>query len=104
MRHCDVKEATGDQAAMHEEAFRNVPGQTLLSQMMMEGLPGIPEPELTSKTAMSFQLELRFSAVCPGHALGHVCLYGEGCLHRDALFAGGSAFDLPGGWRRCCAA
>jgi glyoxylase-like metal-dependent hydrolase (beta-lactamase superfamily II) len=36
---------------------------------------------------------------CPGHAFGHICLYGEGVVFTgDALFQGGiGRFDLPGG-------
>ncbi len=97
-----VKAATGASVAMHRDAYESSKGDAGLLRMMLGTTPpSLAEPDLFiedgDKLKVSdLEFEVRF---CPGHALGHICLVGEGVVFTgDALFAGGiGRFDLPGG-------
>jgi glyoxylase-like metal-dependent hydrolase (beta-lactamase superfamily II) len=98
-----VKEGTGAAVAMHREAFESYHGQSALTRMLMGGRGGgrMPEPDVFLEDGDRLAVgELEFETLfCPGHAYGHICLYGEGVVFTgDALFQGGiGRFDLPGG-------
>ncbi|MDI6856931.1 MAG: MBL fold metallo-hydrolase [Dehalococcoidia bacterium] len=98
-----VREGTGASVAMHREAFDSYHGQSALTRMLLGGRGGgpIPEPDTFLEDGDELSIgDLRFKALfCPGHAFGHICLYGEGVVFTgDALFQGGiGRFDLPGG-------
>jgi hydroxyacylglutathione hydrolase len=97
-----VREATGAPVAMHREAFESSQGQSMLGRLMMgRGVGSLAEPaqylEDGDKVGVG---ELEFEVLfCPGHAFGHICLYGQEIVFTgDALFQGGiGRFDLPGG-------
>jgi hydroxyacylglutathione hydrolase len=97
-----VKAGTGASVAMHRDAYESSKGDAGLLRMMLGTTPpSLVEPDLFiedgDKLKVSdLEFEVRF---CPGHALGHICLVGEGVVFTgDALFAGGiGRFDLPGG-------
>jgi hydroxyacylglutathione hydrolase len=97
-----VREATGASVAMHRDAFgssrKDAP---LLRAMLGIDTGDLSEPGLYLEDGDKLTLgDLEFEVVfCPGHAFGHICLYGEGVVFTgDALFAGGiGRFDLPGG-------
>jgi len=97
-----VREATGASVAMHREAFdssrKDAP---LLRAMLGIDTGDLSEPGLYLEDGDKLTLgDIEFEVVfCPGHAFGHICIYGEGVVFTgDALFAGGiGRFDLPGG-------
>jgi hydroxyacylglutathione hydrolase len=98
----NVREATGASVAMHRDAFdssrKDAP---LLRAMLGIDTGDLSEPGLYLEDGDKLTLgDLEFEVVfCPGHAFGHICLYGEGVVFTgDAMFAGGiGRFDLPGG-------
>lgn len=97
-----VQEETGAQVAMHREAYESAQGQSTLSRMMMgKDVGQLPDSGLFLEDGDKISVgELEFEVLfSPGHAFGHICLYGEGVVFTgDALFAGGiGRFDLPGG-------
>jgi hydroxyacylglutathione hydrolase len=98
-----VQEETGASIAMHREAFQSYHGQSALTRLLLGGRGGgpMPEPDTFLEDGDKLSIgELQFETLfCPGHADGHICLYGEGVVFTgDALFQGGiGRFDLPGG-------
>jgi hydroxyacylglutathione hydrolase len=97
-----VREVSGASVAMHREAFESSHGQSVLGRLMMgRGIGSLAEPEVflddgDKVSVGNLEFEVLF---CPGHAYGHICLYGQGVVFSgDALFQGGiGRFDLPGG-------
>jgi hydroxyacylglutathione hydrolase len=97
-----VKDGTGASVAMHRDAFEASKGDApMLRVMLGVNSPPIAKPDIFVEDgdmlkAGELEFEVRF---CPGHAYGHIALYGEGVVFTgDALFAGGiGRFDLPGG-------
>jgi glyoxylase-like metal-dependent hydrolase (beta-lactamase superfamily II) len=98
----EVREATGASVAMHREAFDSAQRDAPLLRMMLGAEPRpLSPPDIFLEDADKVKVgDLEFEALfCPGHAYGHLCLFGHGIvLTGDALFAGGiGRFDLPGG-------
>ncbi len=98
----EVREATGASVAMHREAFDSAQRDAPLLRMMLGAEPrGLSPPDVFLEDGDKLSVgDLGFETLfCPGHAYGHICLYGEGVVFTgDALFAGGiGRFDLPGG-------
>ncbi len=97
-----VSQATGAPVAMHREAFESSHGQSAVTRLLIgRDADPLPEPDLFLNDGDKLSVgNLEFEALfCPGHAYGHVCIYGEGVVFAgDALFQGGiGRFDLPGG-------
>jgi len=98
----EVAEATGARVAMHAEAFRSSRADAALTRLLL-GASARPFAEPAAYVGDGDKLKvgaLAFEVLfCPGHAFGHICLYGQGVVFTgDALFAGSiGRFDLPGG-------
>jgi hydroxyacylglutathione hydrolase len=98
----ETREATGAPVAMHRDAFESSRHDSRVTELLL-GAKARPfgEPEVFLEDGDKLSVGgLNFEALfCPGHAFGHICLYGEGVVFTgDALFQGGiGRFDLPGG-------
>jgi len=97
-----VRDATKASVAMHRDAFESSKGDSGLLRMLLgASAPPVGEPDLPVEDGDKLQVDdLEFEVLfSPGHAFGHICLFGQGIVFTgDALFAGGiGRFDLPGG-------
>ncbi|MGD0765704.1 MAG: MBL fold metallo-hydrolase [Dehalococcoidia bacterium] len=98
----EMRETTGASVAMHRDAFESSRHDSGVTELLLGAKPrpfGEPDVFLEDGdkvTVGGLEFEVLF---CPGHAFGHICLYGEGVVFTgDALFQGGiGRFDLPGG-------
>jgi hydroxyacylglutathione hydrolase len=98
----EVKEATGASVAMHREAFDSAQRDAPMLRALLGATPrALSQPDVYLEDGDKVKVgDLEFETLfCPGHAYGHICLYGQGVVFTgDALFAGGiGRFDLPGG-------
>jgi hydroxyacylglutathione hydrolase len=97
-----MKDATGARVAMHRDAFESSRHDSRVTELLLGararpfGEPGVFLEDGDEVNVGDLQFKVLF---CPGHAYGHICLYGEGVVFTgDALFQGGiGRFDLPGG-------
>jgi glyoxylase-like metal-dependent hydrolase (beta-lactamase superfamily II) len=97
-----VREATGASVAMHRDAFESSHGHSAITRLLTgKDADPLPKPDVLLEDGDKVSVgELEFEVLfCPGHAYGHICLYGQGVVFTgDALFQGGiGRFDLPGG-------
>jgi hydroxyacylglutathione hydrolase len=87
---------------MHREAVESSHGQSAGARLLTgRDADPLPEPDVLLEDGDKVSVgDLEFEVLfCPGHAPGHICLYGQGVVFTgDALFQGGiGRFDLPGG-------